>query len=228
MKAVALQAKAAGKDYGGLIALEPTSLIVHEGERVALIGHNGSGKTTLLRIAAGLLEPSNGSIEIFDEPAGGLEARRRLSWLSDTPTFYDDLSVVEHLEYIARLHEVDEWLAWGQRLLEWLGIHERANDLPTRFSRGLKQKAAIAMALVRPYDLLLVDEPFVGLDSAGKQALVELFDDAASTGATLVVATHELSFVERVDRVIALRSGAVVYDGDPKGADVQAMVRQLE
>lgn len=225
--AMAIVADAVAKDYGGLVALEPLSLEIAHGERVALVGHNGSGKTTFLKMAAGLLEPSDGSISVFGSPAGKEDARRRLSWLSDTPTFYDDLSVMEHLEFIAQLHGVEDWTAWAARLLEWLGIEHRADDLPTRFSRGLRQKAAIALAWIRPFDVLLVDEPFVGLDSAGKTALVELFDEASGTGASLVVATHELSFLQRVDRVIALRDGSVVFDGRPRDVDVEELVRPV-
>ena len=88
-----------------------------------------------------------------------------------------------------------------------MGLYERADDLPTRFSRGLRQKAAIALALVRPFDVLLVDEPFVGLDATGKIALLELLDAVNRDGAALIVATHELDFVNRVDRCIALRDG---------------------
>jgi ABC-type multidrug transport system ATPase subunit len=109
--------------------------------------------------------------------------------------------------------------------LDHLGLYQRADDLPQRFSRGLRQKAAIAIAFIRPFELLLVDEPFVGLDSPGKEALLTLFDQAAADGATLVVATHELSFVNRVDRIVALRDGALIHDGPLGETDVEALVR---
>jgi ABC-2 type transport system ATP-binding protein len=221
----ALAASALGKSYGELIALAPVDLDLAPRQRVALIGHNGSGKTTLLRIASGLLEPTEGSIAVFGEPAGSLPARRALSYLSDNPTFYDDLSVWEHLEYVAGLHGCDD--TWEQRaadLLGALGLYDRADDLPTRFSRGLRQKASIALGLIRPFQILLVDEPFVGLDAAGKGALLELLEDVHRAGATVVVATHELAFVERVDRVIALRDGHVVHDGSAEGVDVLTLV----
>jgi ABC-type multidrug transport system ATPase subunit len=148
-----------------------------------------------------------------------------VSYLADTPTFYDDLSVWEHLEYVARMHGITEWEQHAADLLDHLGIYQRADDLPQRFSRGLKQKAAIAIAFIRPFDILLVDEPFVGLDSPGKEALLALFDQAANDGATLVVATHELSFVNKVDRIIALRDGILIHDGPVGDTDVEALVR---
>ena len=98
------------------------------------------------------------------------------------------------------------------------------DDIPTTFSRGLRQKAAITLAFIRPFTLLLVDEPFVGLDEPGKQALLSLFDAASQRGATLLIATHELSFVKQVGRLLALRDGVLVYDGAPTDTDVHTLV----
>ncbi len=221
----ALVATGLGKDYGDQQGLDPLDLRIELHQRVALVGHNGSGKTTLLRMAAGLLEPTSGKVEVHGFPAGSLPARRVCAYLSDHPTFYDDLSMWEHLEYVARLHGVADWQQLGADLLGVLGLYDRADDLPGRFSRGLRQKAAIALAFVRPFEVLLVDEPFVGLDSAGKDALIGLLEQAADEGATLLVATHELSYVERVERVIALRDGALAFDGRPGEVDVDALVR---
>lgn len=213
------------KEYGNAPALRQLNLAVGVGERVALIGHNGSGKTTLIRIVAGLLDPSTGSISVSGAPTGSMKARASLSYISDQPTFYDDLSVWEHLEYVARLHGVVEWEQHASDLLGHLGLFERADDLPNRFSRGLKQKAAIALGFVRPFDVLVVDEPFVGLDAAGKEALLALLADASDDGATVVVATHELSFVHTVGRIVALRDGSLVHDGPVAGIDVDRLVR---
>ena len=113
---------------------------------------------------------------IDGHPAGSLPARAALAYLSDSPTFYEDLSVWEHLEYVARLHGHEDWEQDAADLLDHLGLYDRADDLPTSFSRGLRQKASIAMAFIRPFDVLLVDEPFVGLDASGKAALMELLD----------------------------------------------------
>lgn len=223
----ALGSDQVAKVYGDLPALAPLDLAVETGEAVVLVGHNGSGKTTFLRMAAGLLEPSGGEVRIGGHRAGSLEARAALSYLSDNPTFYDDLSMWEHLEYVARLHGMsDDWEQRAADLLGHLGIYERGDDLPTRFSRGLRQKAQIALALLRPFDVLCVDEPFVGLDAAGKAALLELLDEAHTDGATLLVATHELDFVHRptVTRCLALRDGELIHDGPSAGLDVLALV----
>jgi ABC-2 type transport system ATP-binding protein len=220
----ALRAVDISKDYGDGPALHPLTLSVAAGERVALIGHNGSGKTTFLRIAVGLLDADHGRVSLFGSSPDSIEARRRFSFLADTPTFYDDLSVWEHLEYVARLHGMQRWEQRASDLLGRLGLLDRADDLPARFSRGLRQKAAIALGLIRPFDLLLVDEPFVGLDAEGREALLVLFDESHRAGATLIVATHELAFVDSTDRTIALRDGTVIFDGDSSQARVRGLV----
>jgi len=220
----AFEAIGVAKHYGELVALAPLELGIEPGEAVVLIGHNGSGKTTLLRMASGLLEPSEGGIEIQGQPAGTLAARAALAYLSDTPSFYDDLSVWEHLEYTARLHGMDDWEQRAADLLGHLGLYDRADDLPNTFSRGLRQKASIAIGLLRPHSVLLVDEPFVGLDATGKAALLELLDIEREEGVALVVATHELEFVKRVGRCIALRDGQLVHDGPTDGIDVLGLV----
>jgi ABC-2 type transport system ATP-binding protein len=225
MSAPALTAEGLVKTYGDAPALGPVHLAVAAHERVALIGHNGSGKTTLLRLGAGLLEPSAGALSVAGHPVGAPEARAAVSYLGDHPVFYDDLSVREHLEYVARLHGVEDWERPAADLLERLGLAERADDLPATFSRGLRQKAAIAVAFVRPFELLLVDEPFVGLDQAGREALVDLFAEAHDAGAALLVASHELQTVAGAQRVVALRDGTIVFDGPPSEADTDALVR---
>jgi ABC-2 type transport system ATP-binding protein len=221
---VAMEAVGLEKDYGDLLAVAPLNLEVVEGQRVVLVGPNGSGKTTFLRMAAGLLEPSAGEVLIAGHPAGSMVAREATSYLPDNPVLYDDLSLVEHIEYVSRLHGNDDWDAQGQGLMERLGVADRANDLPSRFSRGLRQKTSIVLALVRPFSLLLIDEPFVGLDQPGKQALLDLLDEANDAGATVVVATHSLEFVDRADRCIALRDGELAYDGPATVEEVTRLV----
>lgn len=219
-----LVAEQATKTYADLVALAPLDLVVAAGQTVALIGHNGSGKSTFLRMAAGLLDLTSGSITVAGAPAGSSEARAAVSFLPDEPVLYDDLSVREHLAYVAALHGVD--LAGDELdgLIERVELSHRADDLPARFSRGLRQKTSIALGLVRPFDLLLVDEPFVGLDATGKQALLGILDELHADGAAVVVATHDPGFVERADRCVALRDGEVVHDGPATSDEVLRLV----
>jgi ABC-type multidrug transport system ATPase subunit len=211
------------KRYGSADALSALDLRIPSGERVALVGHNGSGKTTLIRLLTGMLDATEGSAIVGGHAAGSLDARMQISYLADQPVFYDDLSVTEHLEYVARLHGRDDWTDAAADLLDRFGLTHRADDLPNTFSRGLRQKAAICLAFVRPFEILVVDEPFVGLDASGRTELLALFDDAHHLGRTLVVATHELTTVTASERLIALRDGELVYDG-PSDVDIDALV----
>ena len=211
------------KTYGDAPALAPVDLDIAAGSRVAVIGHNGSGKTTLVRMLAGLLDPTDGEATIGGHAPGSIEARATLSYLADQPVFYDDLSVREHLEYVARLHGVETWEARADGLLDRFGLTARADDLPVRFSRGLKQKAAICLAFVRPFGVLAVDEPFVGLDAPGRAGFLDLLDEAHADGHTVLVVTHELTTVARCERVVALRDGVLAYDGGPD-TDLDALV----
>jgi ABC-2 type transport system ATP-binding protein len=219
MTSAAIETEGLTKRYGDNVALAPTDLVVPIGQRVSLIGHNGSGKTTLQRMIAGMLEPGGGSVTVAGHGVGSIEARAALSVLADQPVFYDDLSVWQHLEYIARLHDTTDWEEHASWLLDTVGLTDRADDLPATFSRGLMQKAAIAIAFVRPFDVMLIDEPFVGLDRSGRAALLDLLTWAHDDGASLVVATHELSSVTSSERLIALRDGEIIFDGDPADAD---------
>jgi ABC-type multidrug transport system ATPase subunit len=219
-----LDADGASKAYADLVALEPLTLRVPEGQAIALVGHNGSGKSTFLRLAAGLLDLTEGAITIAGEPAGTSGARAAASFLPDEPVLYDDLSVREHLAYVAALHGIVAEAEDFDELLERVGLAHRADDLPARFSRGLRQKASIALGLVRPFEVLLVDEPFVGLDAPGKEALLDIFTELHADGAAIIVATHDPSFVERVDRCVALRDGEVIHDGTATPADVLRLV----
>ncbi|MGZ6999255.1 MAG: ABC transporter ATP-binding protein [Acidimicrobiia bacterium] len=212
------------KTYDDVGALVDFSVTCAGGELVALVGHNGSGKSTLLRIAAGLLEPTEGTVTVHGAEAGSLAARAELSFIPDEPVLYEDLSVEEHIEYVGRLHGVEEWPERAVELLERLALADSAEDLPVRFSRGLRQKTALVLGLVRPFSVLVVDEPFVGLDPAGQRTLTELLVETAVAGACVVVATHQLQLLDHADRCIGLRNGDTVFEGPVDQEAIRALL----
>jgi ABC-type multidrug transport system ATPase subunit len=212
------------KEYGDVVALADFKLSVEPGELISLVGHNGSGKSTFLRLVAGLLEPSDGVLVVANAPAGSLKARSEVSFVPDQPVLYDDLSVNEHIEFTARLHGEMDWPERADALLDLLGLTARADDLPSRFSRGLRQKTSLVLGLVRPFSILLVDEPFVGLDPSGQVALTELLVEAASAGAAVLVATHQLSFLENATRCVALRDGHTEFAGPVDIARIRTLL----
>jgi ABC-type multidrug transport system ATPase subunit len=214
------------REYNDVEAFAAPSIELGSGELVALVGPNGAGKSTFLKLTAGLLEPSGGHVAVSGAPAGSLEARAATSYVPDIPVLYDDLSLREQLEYIAALHGVSDWEPRADLLLDQLGLSERGDDLPSTFSRGMRQKASLALAFVRPFELLLADEPFDGLDPASRTALVELISDAAAAGASAIVSTHRADFLEQATRCIVLQDGQVGYDG-PADADADAAIAAM-
>jgi ABC-type multidrug transport system ATPase subunit len=213
-----------GKDYGDGLGLVGLDLEVGPGELVMLVGPNGAGKSTFLGLVSGLVEPSTGAATVNGAPLGSIEARSATSFLPDAPVLYDDLSVNEHLEYVARMHNTVDWEEYADDLLEMFHLTERADDLPSRFSRGLKQKTALLLGLIRPFRLLLVDEPFVGLDTPGQETLVEVLGDLVEEGAAVVCSTHQLDLVPRATRCVGLRDGELAFDGPASTAKIRELV----
>jgi ABC-2 type transport system ATP-binding protein len=208
------------KVYGDLVALEGIDLEVAPGECVALIGHNGSGKTTTMRLAAGQLEPTAGSVTVagvdVHRAADAHRARAALAFVPDSPLLYDDLTVGEHLELVGLAHGVGDGL--DERiggLLEALDMTARRDFVPSQLSRGMRQKAQLACTLVRPFQVLLLDEPVVGLDPPSQATLRELLAVIKESGAAIVLTTHQLAFSEGLaDRAVVLHDGRVVDAGD--------------
>lgn len=200
------------KSYGDVIALAEIDIEVPAGQAVVLVGHNGSGKSTLLGLIAGTMEPTEGEVRIAGSEPDSVKARTRRSWLPDSPVLYDDLTVDEHLRYISRLHGGTGEEPRLDELVQRLDLAERRDQLPSQFSRGLRQKTAIAVALCRPFSLLLVDEPFVGLDAQGRATMLDLLSEASADGATLMVATHDPDVINRFDRGLLMSNGEVLQD----------------
>jgi len=219
-----LQTGELGKDYGDGLGLVSLDLEVGPGELVMLVGPNGAGKSTFLGLTSGLVEPSNGAAYVAGFPIGSIEARAATSFLPDAPVLYDDLSVNEHIEYIARLHHTEDWQDYGDELLEMFNLEHRADDLPATFSRGLKQKTALILGLIRPFSLLLVDEPFVGLDTPGQETLVEVLADIVEQGASVICSTHQLDLVPIATRCVGLRDGELAYDGKVTAEKIRQLV----
>jgi ABC-2 type transport system ATP-binding protein len=210
-----LSARGLGRSYDGYIALGSFTVDVEAGEFVALIGPNGAGKTTFLNLAAGLLDPTSGAVEVAGETPGSLAARSALSFLPDAPVFYEDLSVVEHLEYVAALHGVGDAGPRVDELIGRLGLDGWEDALGAELSKGMKQKVSIALALVRPFKVLLADEPLDGLDPPSRDTLFELLAETREAGAAIVVSTHRADVIAAAGRCVAIREGRLAYDGAP-------------
>jgi ABC-2 type transport system ATP-binding protein len=207
------------RTFAELTAVQHLDLDLAPGECVALIGHNGSGKTTALRVMGGRLEPTAGTVTVdgadVHDRRGGHIARARLAFVPDTPVLYEDLTVREHLELVGVAHGASAGL--DERidvLLERLGLVARSDFLPRHLSRGMRQKTQIGCAFARPFDVVLLDEPVVGLDPPSQAALRALLLEAKRDGAGVVFSTHQLAFaVGLADRLIVLDDGRVADQG---------------
>lgn len=220
-----LRSRELTRKYDGYLALDGFHLEVGAGELVALVGPNGAGKTTFLNLAAGLLRPSSGRVEVDGQPAGSVDARRALSYLPDTPVFYEDLSVGEHLHYVAALHGVEDPAPRAEMLLERLGLADWTDAMAAELSKGMRQKASIALALVRPFVVLLADEPFDGLDPPSRDVLFDLLAESRREGAAIVVSTHRPDVIAAASRCVGVRDGRLAYDGAP---DAEAIAEFFE
>ncbi|MGH9089009.1 MAG: ABC transporter ATP-binding protein [Acidimicrobiales bacterium] len=223
-----LEVTSVTKTFADVEVVRQVNFCVRPGERVALVGLNGAGKSTLLRILAGLSEPTKGTIRIDGEEPGTISARALTSFIPDNPILYDDLSLAEHVEYVARLHETDNWREMSDFLVRSFALEDRLEDLPATFSRGLRQKTALVLGFVRPSSLLLIDEPFVGLDRPGRNSLLDLIDGAAEDGTAVIVATHQDDFLGRADRCLGIFDGRLTYDGPMAGAKLDDILAGQE
>jgi ABC-2 type transport system ATP-binding protein len=206
------------KRFDDLVALDSISLALRAGEVFGLLGPNGAGKTTAVRILCGLVAPDGGEVRVAgrDVNREPLEARRHLAFVPDGAPLYSSLSPLQHLALVGRLHgQEEEVLAReSRRLLEALDLGERAADPVGEFSHGMRQKTALACALLARPALLVLDEPLSGLDAPTAAVVKEVLRGWADRGGTVLYTSHLLDVVERVcDRMAILDRGKLVALG---------------
>ncbi len=216
-------------------AVDGLSLEVETGEFYALLGPNGAGKTTTLRMVAGLLAPDEGRISIcgIDALADPVAAKRVLAWVPDEPMVYDKLTPVEYLAFVAGLWNMPPARARDNavRLLSDLGLSHAANDRCQGFSKGMRQKVALAGALIHEPRLIILDEPLTGLDAGSARQVKSVFRDLVASGVTVIMTTHILEVAERMaDRIGVIGRGRLLAQGtlDELRGDTGGSTRSLE
>lgn len=210
------------KTFGPRTALDGVDLSVSEGEYVALVGPNGAGKTTLLRILATLSQPTSGAVQVggLDLSSAGEEARRRIGFLSHRTLLYDDLTAEQNLRFYSRMYDLDPASPRVVALLGRVGLGLRRTDLVRTFSRGMKQRLAVARAVLHRPALLLLDEPYTGLDPQAVDMLRDLLAELAGDGCTILLTTHRLArALSAGERVMVLHHGSLVYDRPHRALD---------
>jgi len=209
----ALEAVSVSKSFGDVKALDSLSLTAPRGGIYGVLGPNGAGKSTLFRIVLGLVRPTAGETRLLDAPAGDIKALRRIGAVIETPRFLPWLTARDTLRMLARASgegkpEIDRWL-------DRVGLTEAADRKVHGFSVGMKQRLALAAALITRPELLILDEPTSGMDPAGILEMRTLMRELADRdGVTIILASHQLDEVQRVcDRVAILDRGKLVGEG---------------
>jgi ABC-2 type transport system ATP-binding protein len=199
-------------------AVDGLDLNVRVGEFYALLGPNGAGKTTTLRMIAGLLRPDAGTIGVLgiDALADPVAAKRVTAWISDEPMIYDKLTPREYLEFVAGLWDVAPALAEprANALLGWLELTPHANERCEGFSKGMRQKVALAGALIHEPQLIILDEPLTGLDAGSARQVKSVLRERVRAGGTIIMTTHILEVAERMaDRIGVIAHGRLIAEG---------------
>jgi heme exporter protein A len=226
--ALALDSREIEKKFGYAYAVRSIDLQVRRGEFVALFGRNGAGKTTFLKIAATLMRPTGGtlSVEGFDIHKQPEAARRQIGFLSHNTFVYRDLSALDNLKFFCRLYGVEDSEERLLGVLDRVGLRKRAADPVRAFSRGLQQRVGIARALLHDPSLILLDEPYTGLDANASETLNDLLDNAVKAGKTVILTTHDVNQGLRgATRAVIVDRGRVVHDSkadDPAAREAYA------
>lgn len=214
----ALEIRQLTKRFGAKTAVDALDLTIPRGEFHALLGPNGAGKTTTLRIVAGLLRADHGSVSVLGHDVGtdAQAAKRVLAFLPDDPLLYGKLKPLEYLEFVAGLWGIDPGRAAEKavQLLEWLGLAGEVGERVEGFSRGMRQKLALAGALIHEPQVLILDEPLTGLDAAAARQVKDLLVERVKAGDTVILTTHILEIAERLaERISIINGGRIIAQG---------------
>jgi heme ABC exporter ATP-binding subunit CcmA len=210
------------KFFGDYPALRDVRLEAGAGDCLALIGRNGAGKTTLLRVLAGFSRPSRGRVLIFGQPPRDAATRRRIGYLGHGIAVYDELSAYENLTLFGRLYGLADPCGCAREWLERTGLERVRDGLVREFSRGMRQRLAVARAFLHDPAVLLLDEPFTALDDRAAATLQTLLAEARASGKTVILSTHQLrEALELASHVALLIRGKLAYHG-PRTAEMAA------
>jgi ABC-2 type transport system ATP-binding protein len=218
------------KKFGDVTALDQVTLDVPTGQVLGLLGPNGAGKTTLIRILLGLTRPTSGEASLLGQPAGARSVRPRVGYMPQDLAVYLDLTVQENVELFGRLYGVSRArLPDREReVLELVRLSERRRSLVSELSGGMRRRVSFAAALLADPDLLLLDEPTVGVDPELRSEFWEFFHGLTRGGKTVVLTTHYLEEANRADRVVFLHAGRVLATGAPGELKARTRTENLE
>jgi ABC-2 type transport system ATP-binding protein len=214
-----VQLDAVSKRFGSVAAVSELSLTLAGGEFFTLLGPSGCGKTTLLRSIVGVQKVAGGEVTVLAHPAGSRQLRRSIGYVTQAPSVYGDLTVTENLDYVAAVLGLRGAARRSDvaRVLELVSLTDHAGARVDRLSGGQLSRVSLAAALLGTPEVLVLDEPTVGLDPVLRRDLWALFHRLASGGATLLVSSHVMDEASRCDRLLLMRDGRILADDTPQG-----------
>lgn len=208
-----LTASQLSKTFGNFTAVNKVDIHINAGEMIALAGHNGAGKSTLMKMLLGLLTPTSGSISINGHSATSLAARQLIGYLPETVALYPNMTGFETLDFFADLKHVSR--ERNHELLTRVGIIEAAKKRVGTYSKGMRQRLALAQALLGQPKILLLDEPTTGLDPASRADFYRILDELRAQGTAILLSSHALAeLADQADRIVIMKSGVKTADGD--------------
>lgn len=222
---LAIDAQEVVMRFGAVTALDGASLAVRRGEVYGLLGPNGSGKTTLIRSLVGLVEPSAGTISVLGRKMPDLDVLARVGYMTQQAALYPDLTIAENLRFFAAINGSHDGI---RDALEVVGLWDRRDSVVSSLSGGMRTRCSLACALVHRPDLLLLDEPTVGVDPLLRIQLWDRFQQIAREGKTILVSSHVMDEAERCDRLGLIRFGRLLAEGTVAELKSKAGVDRLE
>ena len=208
-----LTASQLSKTFGNFTAVNKVDIHINAGEMIALAGHNGAGKSTLMKMLLGLLAPTSGNISINGHGATSLAARQLIGYLPETVALYPNMTGFETLDFFADLKHVSR--ERNRELLTRVGIIEAAKKRVGTYSKGMRQRLALAQALLGQPRILLLDEPTTGLDPASRADFYRILDELRAQGTAILLSSHALAeLADQADRIVIMKSGVKTADGD--------------
>jgi len=223
-----VEVKGIGRSFGNIVALEGIDLRVKKGEFLTIIGPNGAGKTTLIKILSTLMKPSSGEGRIagFDLREEEEALRKNIGMISHHTFLYENLTAHENLKFYGGLYEVENIEKEIKRVIGEVGLETRLYDTVRTFSRGMKQRLSIARSIIHDPSLLLLDEPYTGLDQWSERRFKNILRRFHQEGKTIIMTTHNLSSsLELGDRVIILSSGKILHEQEVREIDLEELER---